>query len=273
MGQQTSRQLGLTGMDVAGLARTSISTLTLSKRERHSAWLDNKIARLLKVWAGRAMHYWSCTQGEQRYLLVTTCKLRIEGFAVMQTLAQTRSGRVKTLNQILLKFGQLNEGFQCSRTIFNKIDKQSRGQLSMQDVQKAAMEANLGLDNDTIVKLFDSADLEGTHQLEFREFVLVIAAVYIFRVRDLHLLMDVICTPCADGYGIGAGWHVATTNEQTFGAFTAWSFQTNIVAEAWSSLIVTKRVTAEWLQEAEGLPHRVDPAIIKTMEIVSLCSS
>ena len=49
MGQQTSRQLNVTGLDVGGLARASISSLTQTKRERHGVWFDNKIAKLLKV--------------------------------------------------------------------------------------------------------------------------------------------------------------------------------------------------------------------------------
>ncbi|KAK9844535.1 hypothetical protein WJX74_003709 [Apatococcus lobatus] len=145
MGQETSKQLSAVTRGVSSLARTSVSSLTMTQRERHSVWLDNRLARLLKI------------------------------------RAQNKQGRVKTLNQVLLKFGQLNEGFQACHKIFDGIDSQGRGQLSMQDVQEAAAAADLGLDTETIVKFFDSADLEGTHQLDFREFVLVITAIYIFR--------------------------------------------------------------------------------------------
>ena len=63
----------------------------------------------------------------------------------------------------------------------------------MADVQQAAAKADIGLDDHIIEKLFDSADLEGTHQLDFREFVLVIAAVYIFRVSHMLLRHEQNC--------------------------------------------------------------------------------
>ena len=49
MGQQTSRQLNAVGTSVGSLARSSVSSFTSSKRERHSKWLDNKLAELLRV--------------------------------------------------------------------------------------------------------------------------------------------------------------------------------------------------------------------------------
>ena len=84
---------------------------------------------------------------------------------------------------LLLKFPDLHKGFDRCREIFKACDVDDDQLISQEELQQGLRECGFSKpeDKDIISALFKSSDLDKNHTIDFKEFVVALAVLYVLK--------------------------------------------------------------------------------------------
>lgn len=83
---------------------------------------------------------------------------------------------------LLLKFPKLQHGFDLCREIFNECDRDKDQQISMEEMKEGLLKLGFTAGDDKLIAdCFDSSDLDQSHSIEFKEFVVLMAVLFILK--------------------------------------------------------------------------------------------
>uniref|UniRef100_A0A7S2YWN7 EF-hand domain-containing protein n=1 Tax=Chloropicon laureae TaxID=464258 RepID=A0A7S2YWN7_9CHLO len=92
-----------------------------------------------------------------------------------------QSPRVRNLNSILMKFPNIKEGFEQMRGVFDAVDSDGSGDIDFQEWCDAMREHGLTMDipEEHQLNVWREADVDGNNLIDFKEFVVVMAFLYL----------------------------------------------------------------------------------------------
>ncbi len=108
-------------------------------------------------------------------LLVEELKKRV------QEQKRCQSPRVRNLNSILMKFPHIKEGFEQMRGVFDTVDTDGSGDIDFQEWCDAMKNHGLTIDmpEKHQLNVWREADVDGNNLIDFKEFVVVMAFLYL----------------------------------------------------------------------------------------------
>lgn len=107
----------------------------------------------------------------------------MKSFAVMQTKAKKATTTVKSFEQILLKFSFLNNGFEKCMQLFSLLDENGDGVIDINELM--AHISKLGIletDKEALLDIFNAADIDGSKEIDRKEFITLLAIFHLLKV-------------------------------------------------------------------------------------------
>lgn len=92
-----------------------------------------------------------------------------------------------TFNRLLLRFASLHAGFAACRAVFRSLTEGNAAaegtprEVSLLQLREACTQLGYNLDDDTLTRIFTSADVDGSSSLNADEFVVVLAILHILK--------------------------------------------------------------------------------------------
>jgi hypothetical protein len=91
-----------------------------------------------------------------------------------------------SFNRLLLRFGTLHVGFAACRAVFAGLvgpGEEGEGELSLEQLRGACTQLGYHLDDDSLARIFDGTDLDGTRSLNPHEFLATMAILHCLKAR------------------------------------------------------------------------------------------
>lgn len=118
------------------------------KKQQASDYLDDKLAELLKKRAARSQV------------------------------------KASSFNKLLLRFGHLNRGFAKCKSVFHNLDSDGNDSIDLQELAVGCNKLGFDIDSDVVNKVFQASDLDGNKVIDFREFIVVLAVLYMISTEN-----------------------------------------------------------------------------------------
>jgi len=101
---------------------------------------------------------------------------------MMQEYAKSRTEKPQTFMSLLLKFPKLHHGFDLCREVFNKCDRDRDEHITMEEMEEGLRELGFTAEDDKLIAdCFDSSDMDQSHSIEFKEYVVLMAALFVLK--------------------------------------------------------------------------------------------
>mmetsp|Transcript_36580 Transcript_36580/g.92479 ORF Transcript_36580/g.92479 Transcript_36580/m.92479 type:complete len:196 (-) Transcript_36580:350-937(-) len=102
--------------------------------------------------------------------------------SVVTEYAKSRTEKPQTFMSLLLKFPKLHHGFDLCREVFNKCDRDRDEHITMEEMEEGLRELGFTAEDDKLIAdCFDSSDMDQSHSIEFKEYVVLMAALFVLK--------------------------------------------------------------------------------------------
>lgn len=91
---------------------------------------------------------------------------------------------VKSLDQVLLKLPAVRETFNGCRSVFKATDKDGDGLIQLAEFKQSALNMQLHLPDQLLEDVYNQADLNNSHTIDFREFIVLLTLVWLLRPQS-----------------------------------------------------------------------------------------
>ena len=124
----------------------------------------------------------------------TTLLLTVHG--ILQKRAARSQVKASSFNKLLLRFGHLNKGFAKCKNVYHHLDNDGNDVIDLQELALGCEKLGFDISNDVVGKVFQASDLDGNKVIDFREFIVVLAVLYMIstEVKDVGLLLKSVCS-------------------------------------------------------------------------------
>lgn len=103
---------------------------------------------------------------------------------IIKKKAGRKEARSSSFNKLLLRFNHLDKGFTKCREVFHSLDVDGNNVIDLEELRQGCRKMGFAVNDDMIVKIFDASDLDGNRVVDFREFIVVLAILYMFSTED-----------------------------------------------------------------------------------------
>ncbi|KAK3249195.1 calcium-dependent protein kinase [Cymbomonas tetramitiformis] len=91
----------------------------------------------------------------------------------------------KTLNALIMKFSQVEAGFQACREVFKDFDRDNSGAIDRKELAEAVGKLDLKVPGEMIDAVFDESDLDKNENISFKEFVVTLSILYLIKPGEM----------------------------------------------------------------------------------------
>eukprot|EP00193_Tetraselmis_chui_P013795 CAMPEP_0177772902 /NCGR_PEP_ID=MMETSP0491_2-20121128/12531_1 /TAXON_ID=63592 /ORGANISM="Tetraselmis chuii, Strain PLY429" /LENGTH=188 /DNA_ID=CAMNT_0019290865 /DNA_START=241 /DNA_END=807 /DNA_ORIENTATION=- len=96
--------------------------------------------------------------------------------------AKSKPGKPQTFMSLLLKFPKLQNGFDQCREIFAECDRDKDDHITMEEMKEGLYKVGFSPGDDALIAdCFDSSDLDQNQSIEFKEFVVLLAVLFVLK--------------------------------------------------------------------------------------------
>ncbi|KAJ8755201.1 hypothetical protein K2173_018999 [Erythroxylum novogranatense] len=85
----------------------------------------------------------------------------------------------KSINSIVLRFPQFREGLKNIRSVFEVYDEDANGAINREELKKCLQQLQINFKEEEIEDLFDSCDINGSGEIHFNEFIVLLCLMYL----------------------------------------------------------------------------------------------
>jgi calcium-binding protein CML len=103
---------------------------------------------------------------------------------VIKNKAQRQESKASSFNKLLLRFSSLNKGFLKCREVFHSLDADGNNVVDLEELRLGCAKLGFDVSDDLVIKIFDASDLDGNRVVDFREFIVVLAILYMFSTEN-----------------------------------------------------------------------------------------
>ena len=96
----------------------------------------------------------------------------------MQKRATKHQVKASSFNKLLLRFGHLNKGFAKCKTVFHSLDNDGNEVIDLQELAEGCQKLGFDISAEVIDKVYKATDKDGNNSIDFREFIVVLAVLY-----------------------------------------------------------------------------------------------
>lgn len=96
----------------------------------------------------------------------------------LQKRAARSQVKAASFNRLLLRFGHLNKGFAKCKNVYHSLDSDGNEVIDLQELAEGCNKLGFDISSDVIDKVFQATDLDGNKVIDFREFIVVLALLY-----------------------------------------------------------------------------------------------
>ena len=117
---------------------------------------------------------------------------------LLQKRASRRQVKASSFNKLLLRFGHLNRGFDKCKQVFHSLDNDGNEVIDLQELAEGCHKLGFDISTEVIDKVFHATDLDGNKSIDFREFIVVLAVLYMISTEVISILpTDALTCPKA----------------------------------------------------------------------------
>ncbi|KAL3141496.1 hypothetical protein ABBQ32_005058 [Trebouxia sp. C0010 RCD-2024] len=92
--------------------------------------------------------------------------------------------KAASFNKLLLRFGDLNKGFAKCKTVYHSLDIDGNEVIDLQELAEGCNKLGFNIGSDVIDRVFQATDLDGNKVIDFREFIVVLALLYMISTEE-----------------------------------------------------------------------------------------
>mmetsp|Transcript_3581 Transcript_3581/g.6270 ORF Transcript_3581/g.6270 Transcript_3581/m.6270 type:complete len:340 (-) Transcript_3581:1845-2864(-) len=100
------------------------------------------------------------------------------------------TSKIKSINALLMKLPKLASGFEKCRATFSFLDTDSNGSLDLDELVKGCQLMRFASTESVIREVFTASHIQGESTLEFREFLIALALLYLLHYEDDNISDD-----------------------------------------------------------------------------------
>lgn len=91
--------------------------------------------------------------------------------------------QLKTMNSILMKFATIEPAFLRMKQMFKEFDKSGDGALQRNEIEACLPKLGVEASDELLDDIFKLSDIDASHELDFHEFVIVVALTTLLNLR------------------------------------------------------------------------------------------
>lgn len=103
---------------------------------------------------------------------------------LLQNRATKNQLKASSFNKLLLRFGHLNKGFAKCKTVFHSLDNDGNEVIDLQELAEGCQKLGFDISAEVIDKVYKATDKDGNNSIDFREFIVVLAVLYMISTED-----------------------------------------------------------------------------------------
>ncbi len=115
---------------------------------------------------------------------------------LLQKRASRQQVKVSSFNKLLLRFGHLNRGFAKCKNVFHSLDNDGNEVIDLQELAEGCHKLGFDISTEVVDKVFHATDLDGNKSIDFREFIVVLAVLYMISTEVISMMpMNALACP------------------------------------------------------------------------------
>ena len=114
---------------------------------------------------------------------------------MLQKRAARTQVKASSFNKLLLRFGHLNKGFSKCKNVYHSLDNDGNDVIDLQELAEGCEKLGFDISNDVVGKVFQASDLDGNKVIDFREFIVVLAVLYMISTEVCPVCAFVVLMP------------------------------------------------------------------------------
>lgn len=107
---------------------------------------------------------------------------------LLQNRASRQQVKASSFNKLLLRFGHLNRGFAKCKTVFHSLDNDGNEVIDLQELAEGCHKLGFDISTEIVDKVFHATDLDGNKSIDFREFIVVLAVLYMISTEVISMM-------------------------------------------------------------------------------------